>query len=251
VISNNPDYDFALLLSEILFPPDADAPFTSAQRDAIMAERRKFQSFCKPLKNTITDAGVITSKLMLGSVPLNLDDTMGRDAAICERFVFAALYGLDMRTRHHQKYVLLLPILSDQAQLDRTPTFFRDTVKSLRQAFAASGIQSLHRKRRGSNSSSSATESESDELFSSRLAERTKALAKLAYVELHNPEDIEFPNLALFHRMIIPRNNSASTDDSNGSDHANTLHSKEALLCSDFQQGRCKLGGAHRALAIV
>jgi hypothetical protein len=251
VTSNNPDYDFALLLSEILFPPDADAPFTSAQRDAIMAERRRFQSYCKPLKNTTTNAGVIASKLMLGAIPLNLDDTMGRDAAICERVVFAALYGLDMRTRHHQKYVLLIPILSDQAQLDRAPPFFKDTVKTLKQAFAASGIQPLHRKRRGSNSSSSATESESDELFSSRLAERTKALAKLSYVELSNPEDIEYPNLALFHRLILPQNNSASNDDSNGSEHAAALHSKEALLCPDFQQGRCKLGNSCKLKHVI
>jgi hypothetical protein len=192
VITETPAKDFALLVSEILFPPlsalenppknkdNIVNEATFVQRSELLTEIERIESFCLPLKHTHTEHGLIVNKLLTGFFPLNLEDDEHRDVAICQRLIFAALYGLDLRPRHRERYIFILPVLADKQQLERTPANFKKFAASLQEAFQQSGIPRISSK--PTQSLSSTSESEAEDLYLARYQNRAQALRLLPSV---------------------------------------------------------------------
>jgi hypothetical protein len=92
-----------------------------------------------------------------------------------------------MRPAHQQRYELILPILSDPEQLSNKPAVFRNLAETQRRAFENSSIapkrSRTRRRPEGQlSSSTSASDTEGEELFHARLIARTTVLAELAPV---------------------------------------------------------------------
>jgi hypothetical protein len=195
VQSQLPQRDFATLVVEILFPSKDAAKHKLTPRQRLL-EIERIESFCNPIKHTSSEHGVIINRLMTGKFPLNLEDADGQDAATCMRLVFSALYGLDLRPRHQERYVLFLPILADSAQLDRTPGVFRSAVATLKESFSKSGIAPAKSLNKKTVDTTSTSESEPEELFVARVEARALALELLPEIRFtHDLESLEFPNL--------------------------------------------------------
>lgn len=230
VVTESPSKDFALLVSEVLFPDAVSHNRTSLQQGQLINEIERIQSFCLPLKDSITEHGIIVNKLMTGFFPLNLEDDEHRDVAICQRLIFAALFGLDLRPRHRERYLLFLPILSDKKQLERTPSTFRNLVASMQKAFEESGLAPSKfwaLKPKSSNALSSTSDSESEELFQARIQGRAAALKLLSTVSLAScAQTLEFPPLT--HTIAAPLTTFSQ--------------SRPPTLCTFFLQGKCTKG---------
>ena len=224
VVSLSPQRDFATLIVEILFPTTTSKAAKLNQHRRLL-EIERIESFCNPIKHTSSEHGVLINRLMTGKFPLNLEDTDGRDVAICQRLVFAAFYGLDLRPRHQERFIFMLPVLSDNAQLERTPAVFRSMVASHKAAFIASGIAPTKSLSKKSGDTPSSSDSETEELFLARVEARTVALEALPVISLGETSDsLEFPRLDS--RGIIPLK----------------FATVETALCSHFLSGGCSKG---------
>jgi hypothetical protein len=226
VIANTPAKDFALLVSEILFPPESvkeTAPYTTfLQKSDLLTEVEKIESFCLPLKHTHTEHGIIVNKLLTGFFPLNLEDDDHRDVAICQRLLFAAMYGLDLRPRHRERYLFFLPILNDRQQLDRTPAIFKRLASAIQESFAQTGLSKLTTKR---SDASSTSESETEELYLTRYNSRAQVLKLLPPVTRSNSSlNLEFPTLTGSASDFMP------------------ILMRPPTVCKSFLEGKCAKG---------
>jgi hypothetical protein len=223
VIHLSPEHDFATLVFEILFPTSGNATLTTPAPTQFqrLAEIERIQSFCNPIKHSSSEHGILVNRLMTGKFPLNLEDSESRDVAICNRLIFAALYGLDLRPRHQERYVLILPILSDPAQVDRCPSVFRSILSTLKDSFAKSGITPAKSMLKSGGDASS-SESEAEELFLARVEARATALILLPVVQsIQSNQSLEFPRLSAITSEPLK------------------LAEFDAALCKHFLQGRC------------
>ncbi len=229
VFSRSPERDFATLVSEVLFPSSKDTHTLSKQQR--LAEIERIESFCNPIRHVPSEHeilhGILVNRLMTGKFPLNLEDAEGRDAAICQRLFFAALYGLDLRPRHQERYILILPIIADTAQIERTPAIFKNILTTMKASFAQSGIAPGKSLRvTGPNGTQlSSSDSEAEDLFMARIEARSIALKLLPTVLPSNAlGSVEFPILTSLEPKPLQ------------------LTKGEAALCKYFARGKCTKG---------
>jgi hypothetical protein len=242
IISANPIQDFAILVTEFLYP--ADQKRSELTAPFLNAEISRFASYCNPLIHTSSEKGVIVANVITGHFPLNLDDSDSPDFAICQRLIFASYFGLDMRPGHHQQYKLILPILSDPIQLKSKPAAFKDLAEGMREALNSNpGITAPRRSRirnrnDQSNSSSSASTSEHSETESAELF-LARSLARNAVLNVLDP--VPTPEVALdyphFSTITYTRHQASTYPLPQES-----AQSSSEKLCKFFILGKCREG---------
>jgi hypothetical protein len=177
-ISISPAADFALLVAQLITPPAAmpEADYLAAT----LADRTRFEGFCREPKNISSKYGDYIDELLSGTFTLNFEDPDSRDVYIWSRLIFASIFGLDPRFGNHQQFHLYIPILNDSRQLDRRPLPMKNAVSRLKSNHDIIALlPSKPLRNRPKPSEASTSESECETLFLENIGRRAEALLLL------------------------------------------------------------------------